>query len=139
MLEKIKTIYAHAGSVITSIVCMGQMGAALGASGAGSVMAMGSSSSSLIIASLLQAIGLGFLTQIPDAILRPFLIFALLITIFVAYFSYKRRGNKAALSLTILSSIAVYFSIYIFASELLYFVSFIFLGIAAFYHHKCEK
>lgn len=138
MLENIKSLYAHAVSAITSIICMGQMGAVLGAT-TGSMVTMGGSSSSFIIASILSAIGLGFLTQISDSILRLLLIAVLLVTVLVSYSSYKKHNNAVAFGLTIFSAIAIYSSIYILGSELLYFVSFILLLIAAFYNSKCEK
>jgi hypothetical protein len=138
MLQKPKATIANLASAITSVICMGQMGATLG-SAAGTMMAMGSSGSAPVITLLLQAIGLGFLTQISDEILRPFLLIILAVTAALSYLSYKRHKDPKPFGLTLFGSVLTYSSIYIVPSEIFYYASFLILLGATVWHYKLEK
>lgn len=122
------------------MVCMGSMGAAAvaaGAAGATSVAGMAGMGSMATMAdstappaaatapfltSLLQQIGLGFLNQVPDSVLRPVFIVLLLLSISTAYLSFRSHGRPQALLLTALSGALLYSGIYLWMSELLYSV-----------------
>jgi len=138
MSEK-KTIIPHFLSCCTSIVCMGQMGATIAATGSAGMMAMGATQTVPFITSMLQAIGLGFLVALPDAILRPALIIILAITIFGSWISFKAHNNPKPFALTIFGSISVYSSIYIFVSEMFYWISFALLLVAAIWTNSVIK
>ncbi|PZR98436.1 MAG: hypothetical protein DLM69_08645 [Candidatus Chloroheliales bacterium] len=118
----------------TSVVCMGSMGAmgvvagasaaataATGVAGMGA-MAAGAPGQPSFTKQLLQAVGLGVLTQIPDAVLRPLLFVLLLAGIGGAYLAYRFHHHLAPLLLTIVASVLLYVGIYVISSDQLYYV-----------------
>lgn len=119
-----------------SVVCMSSMVAALGAAatagGAGAVgmAGMGSTGTSsngasafLIIPRFLDRVGLDFLNQVPNAVAQPLLVALLTISLVASYIAYRGHRQLYIPALTVASSAAMYLSIYVWMSELLYFVS----------------
>lgn len=119
--KSIKSWILNVVSMITSVACMGSVA---------TVSMVGMSSGLSTLGVFLQAVGLGFLTTIPDSILRPILIFVIAINIIGAYLSYRKQRYLVPFSLTIIGAILLYPSIYIFPFELLYYFSLILLLIA---------
>lgn len=126
----------------TSVVCMGAMGAAAGAAGAvaatgvagmagmGGMGEMADTEAAQAAVAmpfptlLLEHVGLGFLNQVPDPVLRPIFVTLLLVSIGTAYLSFRTHKSPQALLLTALSGGLLYGSIYIWMSEPLYYASF---------------
>jgi len=125
LIEKIKEKFPVLGnlfSAITSVVCMGSV-----SSVAMVGMTVGQLSS---VGIFLQSIGLGFLTIIPDSILRPILIFVLTITVIGSYLSYRKQRKFIPFLLTLIGSVLIYPSIYILFLESLYYFSLVLLLVA---------
>jgi len=126
-------------SVAVSVVCMASFGAiAAGAAGGTSIVGMAGMSQSsnpnqgVFLASILQKLGLASLIQIPDWVIRPFLGIVLLITIIAAYFSYKKHKRINIFILTIVGAFGIFAGIYIFTSELIYYISLLLFIISTF-------
>lgn len=114
-LSKIKSSILNIITVITSAVCMGSV-TTVGMVG----MVTGQVST---VGVVLQAIGLGFLTTIPDYILRPILIFVIAINLVGAYLSFRVQRYFPPFLLTLIGVVLLYPSIYIFSFETLYYFS----------------
>ncbi len=114
---------------LTSVACMGSMGA-MGVAATATAGMAGMSGATVgatrvaPITALLQNAGLGALTQIPDAVLRPIFILLLLIGIVGAYFAYRAHGQIGPFLVTVLASALLYSSIYVAPSDPFYYVSF---------------
>ncbi len=74
------------------------------------------------ITQLLQNVGLGVLTQIPDTVLRPLFIALLVLGIIGAYLAYRTHRQIGPLILTVLASVMLYVGIYIVISDPLYYL-----------------
>ena len=137
LLTKIGCACCSAGSTITSLGCMAIMSTTIAASGAVAIGSMGAMSSMAAASSfsrfpsiLLNSIGLGFLTKVNLRTLEIVLIVLLLIGIISMYLSYRFHKKFYPLILSISSSILIYVSIFIVASNALYYVSLIGLIVA---------
>lgn len=119
-----------------SVVCMSSMAAALaatgaaagaGAAGMGGMGSMGGETASggtlAVFPALLDALGLGFLSRIPNEILQPVLVAMLALSVVAAYLAYRGHRRPQALVLTGVSGSAMYASIYVVMSEPLYALS----------------
>ena len=138
-----------ATTAFISVVCMSSMAAALAAAGAaagagatsmagmGSMSGMGAtptgSAALPLLPSVLERIGLGFFTQLPNEILQPLLVVFLLASFATAYLAYRGHGRPAALILTALSGVVMYLSVYVWMSDVLYVVSLVGLVAAGFW------
>lgn len=102
---------------------------ATGAAGAAGMARMGSVAGTarfsvlLLLPQLLDRLGLRILNRLPNAILQPFLIVLLLVSVSAAYVAYRGHGLPQALVLTVASALAMYVSIYVWMSDLLYLLS----------------
>lgn len=125
----------------TSVVCMGSMGAMVVASTAGAVggmAGMGAAAASTphvpALTRALQAVGLGGLTHLPDAVLQPLLIVLLLVAVGAALWQARiaRTARATALAVvSVLAAAALYASIYIRVSEAGYWVAMVVLIVAS--------
>lgn len=115
-----------------SVICMSSMGAALAVAGAGATGMAGMSamsdtqtapSASLLLARFFESIGLNILNQLPNEVAQPLLIALLVISVGVTYIAYRGHSRPGVLFLTLMSAIALYVSIYVWMSELVYFIS----------------
>ncbi|MHB8629727.1 MAG: MerC family mercury resistance protein [Aggregatilineales bacterium] len=139
---------AHAWSLstllcaVTSVVCMGSMGAmgiaaSVGAAATSSMAGMEGIGTTpppthaAFTTQLLQSIGLGALTQIPDSVLRPIFVALLVVGIVGSYLTYHVHKHIGPLLLTMLASALLYIGIYVSASDLLYYVSLVLLLIGS--------
>lgn len=73
---------------------------------------------------LLEQVGLGFLNQIPDTVLRLIFIMLLLLSVGTAYVSFRSHRKPQALLLTVFSGALLYASIYVSMNEPLYYIGF---------------
>jgi len=115
-----------------SVVCMSSMVASLTATAVGGVAGMAGmesmatterSSGLLFLPRLFDRLGLGFLNQLPNAILQPLLIVLLMASVGAAFITYRRHRRPHTLTLAAASALAMYFSIYVWMSDLLYLSS----------------
>ncbi len=114
----------------TSIVCMGSMGAMAAASAgaaAGGMAGMGAAATGAVghdavTTALLPQVGLGGLTGIPDAVLRPLLVVLLALGIGGTYLAYRTHRQGGPLLLTIGASILLYSGIYVVVADPLYYL-----------------
>lgn len=119
-----------------SVVCMSSMGAVLAAAGtaggAGAVGlagmgSMGASSTGasafFIVPRFFDRIGLDFLNQVPNAVAQPLLVVMLTVSLVASYLAYRGHRRPYTPALTLVSSVAMYVSIYVWMSEPLYFTS----------------
>lgn len=138
--EKTKRIAPHVCSACTSTVCMAQMGT-MAATGTtmGAMGAAGAASSVPLLTLAFQAAGLGFLLAFPPAWYQIALIIILGVTIAASYLSYKFHKSVGPLGLTILSSFLIYGSIYVFVSELFYWISFVLLLLSTAWSYKVSR
>lgn len=127
-----------------SVVCMSSMGAAIAAAiatvGAGATgmtgmggtgAALANPSASLWLTQFIETIGLGFLNQLPNEVARPLLAALLAISIGAAYVAFRGHRRSGALALTLGSAVVMYTSIYVWMSELVYFLSLAAMVLAA--------
>ncbi len=119
----------------TSVVCMGSMGAMAAASAGaavGGMAGMGAAATGTVrhvafTTALLQQVGLGALTSIPDAVLRPIFVVLLALGIGGAYLAYRLHRQGGPLLLTIGASILLYIGIYIVVADPLYYLGLLLL------------
>ncbi len=110
-------------SALTSVVCMGSMGAmGLATTATAGMAGMSGATHVAFVTQLLQNAGLGVLTQIPDAVLRPLFIALLILGIAGAYLAYRMHRQIGPLILTVLASLMLYTGIYIVLSDPLYYL-----------------
>lgn len=112
-------------SALTSVVCMGSMGAmglAATATATAGMAGMGGAAHVAFVTQLLRNAGLGALTQIPDAVLRPLFIALLILGIAGAYLAYRAHRQIGPLILILLASLILYAGIYIVLSDPLYYL-----------------
>ncbi len=122
----------------TSVVCMGSMGAMGAAAGAAGVSGAAAGAGGMagmagavattpghmpFVTQLLQSVGLSALTQIPDAVLRPIFILLLILGVVGAYLAYRAHRQPGPLLLTAVASVLLYVSIYVRATDPLYYLS----------------
>ena len=129
---------AHACSACTSLVCMAQMGA-MAATGGAAMGAMSAATTVPFITFVFQAIGLGFLLVLPPIFYQILLIIVLGFTVVTSYFSYHFHKNISPFILTMMSSLLLYSSIYLFISETLYWVAFLLMVISAAWSYRIGK
>jgi hypothetical protein len=138
-LPRMTSLISGAASAGTSIVCMGSMGAMAAGSTAAGMSGMGAAATSTahdtpVLTRALEALGLGALTQIPNTVLQPLLIALLAITIVSALWRALGARTTSAIvlaTLTILSGIGLYISIYAFASTAGYWIALTVLVLAS--------
>lgn len=138
-LPRMASLISGAASAGTSIVCMGSMGAMAAGSTAAGMSGMGAAATSTahgtpVLTRSLDALGLGALTQIPNTVLQPLLIVLLAITIASALWRALGARTTSAIvlaTLTILSGIGLYISIYAFASTTGYWIALTVLVLAS--------
>jgi len=114
----------------TSVVCMGSMGAVAAASAgaaASGMAGMGAAATGAVghgafTTALLQQVGLGALTSIPDAVLRPLFVVLLALGIGGTYLAYRTHRQRGPLLLTSGASILLYIGIYIVVADPLYYL-----------------
>jgi len=135
---KDKKPIAHACSACTSLVCMAQMGAMV-ATGGAAMGAMSAATTVPFITFVFQAIGLGFLLVLPPIFYQILLIIVLGFTVVTSYFSYHFHKNISPFILTMMSSLLLYSSIYLFISETLYWVAFLLMVISAAWSYRIGK
>ncbi len=75
------------------------------------------------LANGLERLGLGFLNRIPNGILQPLLILLLSVSMGAAWVAYRGHRRPQALILTLMSTVLMYLSIYLWMSEVVYFLS----------------
>jgi hypothetical protein len=124
-----------------SVVCMSSMGAAIAAATAavgasatgmaGMGAAQASPSGSLWLTRLFETMGLGILNRLPNEVAQPLLAALLVISIGAAYVASRGHRSSGALVLTLGSAMVMYTSIYIWMSELVYFLSLAGIVVAA--------
>ena len=122
----------------TSVICMASMGAMAAASTAGALTGMagmGAATASIsqlpAVTRALQAIGLGGLTHLPNAVLQPLLMVLLLVAIGAALWRVHRArtARASALALVIVAAAAgLYTSIYIAIAETGYWTALVVLA-----------
>ncbi len=78
---------------------------------------------STIMATFMSIDPLGALTQVPDMVLRPIFILLLIAGIAGSYLAYRVHRKVGPLLVTVLASILLYVSIYVTASDPLYYLS----------------
>lgn len=134
-------------SALTSLVCMGSMGAmavaaSAGAAATGSMAGMrnmGTTPSHVAFTTqLLQSIGLGALTQIPDTILRPIFVILLAVGIVGSYMSYRIHRRVWPLLLVVLASVLLYIGIYAVPSDPLYYLSLVLLILGSIWNARAQ-
>lgn len=113
-----------------SVVCMSSMAAALAAAGgatAAGAAGMGgmggmdpSGGAGSVLPALLERLGLGFLSTLPNEVLQPLLLVLLAATVGSAYLAYRGHGRPGALATSAASAIALYAGIYVWMSDALY-------------------
>lgn len=113
-----------------SVACMSSMAAASAAVGAGAmgVAVMRSAGSmedpgSAFLTRIFDSIGLGVLNRMPNGIAQPLLLALLTMSIVLAYVAYRGHRTLHALILSLASALIMYPSIYVWMSEMLYFIS----------------
>ncbi len=133
---------AHACSCGASVICMAQMGT-MGTVGAtaGTMGTMGAVATGSIpfITIAFQAVGLGFLLALPAFFYQILLIVILAFTIVSTYFSYRFHRRPGPLVLAAMSSIFVYGSIYLLASEYLYWIGFVLMFSSGAWNYAMTK
>lgn len=138
-LPRMTFLISSAASAGTSIVCMGSMGAMAAGSTTAGMSGMGAAATSTaydtpVLTRALEALGLDALTQIPNTVLQPLLIALLAITIVSALWRALGARTTSAIvlaTLTILSGIGLYISIYAFASTTGYWIALTVLVLAS--------
>lgn len=110
---------AAAGAAAASMGAMGTMGGMPTAAPDASV----ASTSLGLLPRLFETVGLGVLNRVPNEVAQPVLAALLALTIGAAYLSYRGHRRPWVPGLTIVAALAMYASIYVTMSELLYFVS----------------
>lgn len=112
-MAKLRHVDAICGACTAgvSVVCMSSM-AGDATSGALSVFP-----------ALLDAVGLGFLSRIPNEVLQPLLVALLTLSVGAAYVAYRGHGRPHALLLAAPSAVVMYASIYVVMSDALYVAS----------------
>lgn len=136
---------AHVCSCGTSIVCMAQMGA-MGANGAatgtmgtmGAVGAVTTGSIPLITVAF-QAVGLGFLLALPALLYQALLVVVLSFTIVSSYLSFRSHRRLGPFALAAISSLLIYTSIYLLASEYLYWTGFLSMFFSGGWNYLATK
>jgi hypothetical protein len=133
MNTKGSRIAAPIGGVVaagTSVVCMASMGAMAAASAAGTMAGMGAVATATphvpTVTRALQAVGLGALTHVPNAVLQPLLIVLLLGAIGTALWRARSARTTPALALALLvvaAAAGLYASIYLTVSETGYWIA----------------
>lgn len=133
-------VVAQVSSACTSLVCMAQMGTmtVVGATSMGA-MSVATTGSVPFITLVFQSIGLGFLLVFPAIYYQILMIIILGLTIFVSYLSYKFHKNTGLFGLIVISSILLYTSIYLFISEILYWIAFILMVISVVWSYGSRK
>ncbi len=115
-----------------SVVCMSSMGAAMTATGAARVAGLAGmegmsanaqSSGLLFLPRLFDSLGLGVLNRLPNAILHPLLVVLLMASVGAAFVAYRGHRRPHPLTLAVASALALYVSIYVWMSDLLYLSS----------------
>lgn len=133
---------AHASACGTSIVCMAQMGTASAAAGTMAGMSAVSTSTAVsapFITVAFQAIGLGFLFAVPQIFYQVLLILILAVTAVSSYFSYRLHRRVGPFVLAVASSLVIYSSIYLLASEPLYWTGFALMTTSAIWSYLVTK
>ncbi len=141
---RVARIVTRAGGLVAggaSVVCMASMGtmaAASTASATAGMFGMGATSASTphvpAITHALQAVGLGGLTHLSNAVLQPLLIVLLLIAIGAALWRawVMRIWSAGALALvTVAAAASLYASIYLIVSETGYWIALVVLLLAS--------
>lgn len=139
MNKKAKSVAPHACSACTSAVCMAQMGTMASTSAAMGAMSAASAGSVPLLTLAFQAAGLGLLLAFPPVLYQLLLTIILGTTIVASYFSYKFHKNTGPLLLTIVSSLLIYGSIYLFVSEPLYWISFAMLLLSTGWSYRVGR
>ena len=129
-------IAAPVGGVVAAgaaVVCMASMGAMVAATTAGATAGMAGMGAAAAttphvpaVTRALRAVGLGALTQVPNAVLQPLLIVLLLVAIGAALWRARSARTTPALALALLiiaAAAGLYASIYITVSEMGYWVA----------------
>ena len=118
LLTKIGCACCSAGSTLTSLGCMAIMSTTIAASGAVALGSMAASNSfSRFPSTLLNSIGLGFLTKINLRTLESILVILLSIGIISMYLSYRYHKKPFPIILSVISSILIYVSIFVIMSN----------------------
>ncbi len=81
------------------------------------------SSSLLFLPRRFDRLGLGVLNRLPNAILHPLLIVLLMVSMGAAFVAYRGHRRPPTLTLAVASTLALYVSIYVLMSDLLYLLS----------------
>ncbi len=113
-----------------SVVCMSSMATALAAAGAAagagatgmSAMGGGAAASGAVSAlpGLLDGLGLGVLSRLPNEVLQPLLVVLLTLSVGSAYLAYRAHRRPETLVLAAASAVAMYVGIYVSMSDPLY-------------------
>ncbi len=113
-----------------SIVCMSSMAAALAAAGAAAgagatgmgAMGGGAAASGAVSAlpGLMDGLGLGVLSRLPNEVLQPLLVVLLTLSVGSAYLAYRGHGRPQALILAAGGAVAMYAGIYVWMSDALF-------------------
>ncbi len=113
-----------------SVVCMSSMATALAAAGAAAgagatgmgAMGGGAAASGAVSAlpGLLDGLGLGLLSRLPNEVLQPLLVVLLTLSVASAYLAYRGHGRPEALVLAAGGAVAMYVGIYVAMSDALY-------------------
>ena len=141
---RVARIVTPVGGVVaggTSVVCMASMGAMAAASAASAtagMAGMGAAETTTThvpaVTHVLQAVGLGGLTHLSNAVLQPLLIVLLLIAVGAAFWRawVARTGSAAALALvTVAAAAGLYASIYLIVSDAGYWIALVVLLLAS--------
>ncbi len=137
-------IAAAVGGVVAagaSVVCMASMGAMVAASAVGATAGMAgmgavaaSTPHAPAVTHALQAVGLGSLTHVPNAVLQPLLIVLLLVASGVALWRARVARTTLALTLALVivaAAVGLYASIYVTVSETGYWLALVVLLLAS--------
>lgn len=136
---KVLCACCSAGSTITSLGCMAIMTTTITATSAVAIGSMGAMAiSSNLSLTLLNSIGLEFLTKINLRTLEIFLVILLLIGIASMYLSYVYHKKPFPLILFVISSILIYVGIFVVMSNLVYYLSLVGLIAATVINFKVK-
>lgn len=91
--------------------------------GMGSMAANAQSSGLLFLPRLFDRLGLGALSRLPNTILQPLLIGLLMVSMGAALVAYQGHRRPYTLTFAVTSALAMYISIYVWMSDLLYLSS----------------
>jgi hypothetical protein len=149
MNTKRSRIGAPIGGVVaagTSVVCMASMGAMAAASATGTMAGMGAAATATphvpAVTRALQAVGLGALTHVPNAVLQRLLIVLLLGASGAALWHARSARTTPALALALLivaATAGLYASIYLTVSETGYWIALAVLILASILSAWAER